>query len=56
MPLTAGTTLVTDEHVLVPASVVDPVVVTFDGQYVWSFSPHATASARGPAGRWPGRR
>ena len=39
MPLTAGTTLVTDEHVLVPASVVDPVVVSFDGQYVWSFSP-----------------
>ena len=39
MPPTAGTTLVTDEHVLVPASVVDPVVVTFAGQYVWSFSP-----------------
>ena len=31
--------VVTDEHVVVAASVVDPVVVTFDGQYVWSFSP-----------------
>jgi hypothetical protein len=31
--------VVTDEHIVVPASVVDPVVVTFGGQYVWSFSP-----------------
>lgn len=36
VPTTAA---VTDEHIVVPASVVDPVVVTFEGQYVWSFSP-----------------
>jgi SAM-dependent methyltransferase len=30
---------VTDRHVAVPVEVVDPVVVTFDGCYVWSFSP-----------------
>lgn len=30
---------VTDDHVVVPASVAGPVVATFDGQYVWSFSP-----------------
>src|SRR6478672_785297 len=55
MPLTAGTTLVTDEHVLVPVSVVDPVVVSFDGQYVWSFSPQRDGS-RGLGGwqvPWP---
>ena len=34
-----GAPCVTDDHVVVPASVMDPVVVTFDGQYVWSFSP-----------------
>ena len=38
-PHRPATTLVTDEHVTVPASVVDPVVVTFDGLYVWSFAP-----------------
>jgi len=31
--------VVTDEYVVVPASVVDPVVVSFDGTYVWSFVP-----------------
>ena len=31
--------LVDDEAIRVPTSVVDTVVVTFDGQYVWSFSP-----------------
>ena len=35
--LTSARAVVTDEYVVVPASVVDPVVVTFDGQYVWSF-------------------
>ena len=30
---------VTDDHLVVAAAVVDPVVVTFDGQYVWSFVP-----------------
>ncbi|MCW2760785.1 MAG: mucin-5AC [Marmoricola sp.] len=34
-----ATAVVTDAHVVVPAAVDDPVVVTFDGQYVWSFSP-----------------
>ncbi len=31
--------VVTDDFVVVAASVVDPVVVSFDGLYVWSFSP-----------------
>ncbi len=30
---------VTDAHVVVPAAVEGPVVVSFDGQYVWSFVP-----------------
>jgi hypothetical protein len=38
MPATVVPATVTDEHVLVPASVVDPVVVSFEGRYVWSFS------------------
>ncbi len=37
--LTSASAVVTDEYVVVPASVVDPVVVTFDGQYIWSFVP-----------------
>jgi hypothetical protein len=36
---TSASAVVTDEYVVVPSSVVDPVVVTFDGQYVWSFVP-----------------
>ena len=47
--------LVTDEHVVVPATIVDPVVVSFDGQYVWSFLPQRDGS-RGRNGwrvRWP---
>ncbi len=40
MLTTVATTIALgDEHVLVPAAAVDPVVVSFDGQYVWSFSP-----------------
>jgi hypothetical protein len=37
---------VTDEHVVVPADVVGPVVVSFDGQYVWSFAPRRDGSRR----------
>ncbi len=47
--------LVTDEHVLVPAALGDPVVVSFDGQYVWSFVPRRDGS-RTPRGwrvPWP---
>ena len=33
----SGTVVVTDDHMVVPSFVVDPVVVTFDGLYVWSF-------------------
>ena len=47
---------VTDDHLVVPAAVVDPVVVSFDGQYVWSFSPQRDG-ARGLGGwqvPWPG--
>ncbi|MET0999998.1 MAG: class I SAM-dependent methyltransferase [Marmoricola sp.] len=47
--------LVTDEHVVVPAAVVAPVVVTFDGQYVWSFIPRRDG-VRGRGGwkvEWP---
>ena len=36
---TQASAVVTDEYVVVPASVVDPVVVSFDGTYVWSFVP-----------------
>ena len=46
---------VTDDHLVVPASVVDPVVVSFDDQYVWSFSPRRDGS-RTPGGwqvEWP---
>ena len=32
-----ATVVVTDEHVVVGAAVLEPVVVSFDGQYVWSF-------------------
>ena len=35
----AATARVDVEHLVVPATVVEPVVVTFDGQYVWSFCP-----------------
>jgi len=47
--------LVTDEHIVVPAAVVDPIVVSFDGQYVWSFAPRRDGSRR-PRGwqvPWP---
>ena len=37
---------VTDDHVVVPADVVGTVVVSFDGQYVWSFSPRRDGSRR----------
>lgn len=30
---------VTARHLAVPLNVLDPVVVTFDGEYVWAFSP-----------------
>ena len=46
---------VTDDHLVVPASVLEPVVVSFDGQYVWSFSPQRDG-ARGRGGwhvPWP---
>ena len=46
----------TDEHLVVPASVVEPVVVTFDGQYVWSFSPRRDGVRRRTAGRCRGPR
>lgn len=36
---TPAEAVVTDDYVVVGASVVDPVVVSFDDQYVWSFSP-----------------
>jgi hypothetical protein len=39
MPAPVATAIVTDDHVVVPASLTDPVVVSFDGQYVWAFSP-----------------
>src|SRR3954452_22738301 len=55
MPMTHATAVVTDDHVLVPASVENPVVVLFDGQYVWSFSP-ARDGVRTRDGRlvaWP---
>ena len=47
--------LVTDEHVVVPATIVDPVVVSFDGQYVWSFLPHrdGSRSRNGWRVQWP---
>ena len=43
---TTSTAYVDDEHVVVPADVVDPVVVSFDGQYVWSFVPRRDGSRR----------
>ena len=50
-----STARVTDEHLAVPASVVDPVVVSFDGQYVWSFWPRRDGSRAGDGWRvpWP---
>jgi len=52
---TPAAAIVTDEHVVVDASVVDPVVVSFDGQYVWSFSPRrdGTRSRGGWRVAWP---
>lgn len=46
---------VDDEHVLVAANVVNPVVVTFDGQYVWSFAPERDGALTGEGRRvdWP---
>src|ERR1700710_537931 len=46
---------VTDEHVTVPAAVTEPVVVTFDGQYVWSFSPRRDGVRHGTTWQvpWP---
>jgi SAM-dependent methyltransferase len=51
-PATAG---VTDEYVVVDASVVDPVVVSFDDQYVWSFAPRRDGSRSRQGWRvpWP---
>jgi hypothetical protein len=48
-------TQVDDERLVVPARVSGPVVVTFDGQYVWSFSP-SRDGVRGAGGwrvAWP---
>src|SRR6195952_4291639 len=47
--------VVTDDFVVVAASVVDPVVVSFDGQYVWSFAPRrdGSRSRGGWRGPWP---
>ena len=47
--------VVTDDFVVVGASVVDPVVVSFDGLYVWSFSPRrdGTRSRGGWRVPWP---
>ncbi|MCW2847807.1 MAG: mucin-5AC [Marmoricola sp.] len=39
MAATVAPTTVTDAHVVVPADVVGPVVVSFDERFVWSFSP-----------------
>ena len=39
MTMTHAPASVSDEHVLMPADVVNPAVVTFEGQYVWSFAP-----------------
>jgi hypothetical protein len=33
----SATAVVADDHLVVPTSVAGPVVVTFDGLYVWSF-------------------
>jgi SAM-dependent methyltransferase len=46
---------VTDDVVEVPAAVREPVVVTFDGRYVWSFSPARDGSRtrRGWQVPWP---
>jgi SAM-dependent methyltransferase len=46
---------VTDDHVAVPSTVVDPVVVSFDDQYVWSFSPSRDGVRSGGAWEvpWP---
>jgi SAM-dependent methyltransferase len=46
---------VTDDHVVVPSDVREPVVVTFEGRYVWSFVPPRDGSSV-PAGwqvPWP---
>jgi SAM-dependent methyltransferase len=56
MPLaTTAPALVTDERVVVPAAVTDPVVVSFDGHYVWSFVPRRDGSRRLPGWQvpWP---
>src|SRR6195952_3751944 len=55
MPTPVATANVTDEHVVVPASLTGPVVVSFAGLYVWSFSP-ARDGVRVRGGRqvaWP---
>jgi SAM-dependent methyltransferase len=46
---------VTDEHLAVPVAVTEPVVVTFDGQYVWSFSPQRDGVRHGTTWQvpWP---
>ena len=46
---------VTDDHLAVPESVVEPVVVSFDDQYVWSFSPARDGVRSGGAWEvaWP---
>ncbi len=46
---------VTDEHVAVPVTVTEPVVVSFDGQYVWSFSPRRDGVRHGTTWQvpWP---
>ena len=49
------TAAVKDDHLVVPGRASGPVVVTFDGQYVWSFSPDRDG-VRGAGGwrvAWP---
>jgi len=52
---TTSPVLVTDEHVVMPSALVDPVVVSFDGQYVWSFVPRrdGVRSRHGWKVEWP---
>jgi hypothetical protein len=55
MTMTHAPASVTDEHVLMPADVANPVVVTFDGNYVWSFAPgrDGVSTREGTLVDWP---
>src|SRR6187200_2272836 len=50
-----ATVAVSDDHLVVAAAVVEPVVVTFDGLYVWSFVPRRDGdrTRHGWRVRWP---